>query len=81
VGAEKWIVSILTEHPMVQGFSNLRTRRSGSTYVINVHLILDKELSLEKVHCICDEVEQQIKGGFSLCDIIIHVEPNDNMPA
>ena len=78
---ENSIVSILREHPMVKGFSNLRTRRSGSTYLINVHLILDKELSLEKVHFICDEVEQQIKEQFSLCDIIIHVEPNGNLPA
>jgi len=66
---------------MVKGFSNLRTRRSGSTYLVKVHLILDKELSLEKVHCICDEIEQQIKEQFFLCDIIIHVEPNGNLPA
>ena len=75
------ILLILKEHPMVKGFSNLRTRRSGSAYLINVHLILNKELSLGKVHCICDEVEQQIKQQFSLCDIIIHVEPNDELPA
>ena len=75
------ILMIIKEHPMVKDFSNLRTRRSGSAYLINVNLILDKDLSLEKVHCVCDEVEQQIKKKFALCDIIIHVEPNNEVLA
>ena len=74
------ILMIIKEHPMVKDFSDLRTRRSGSAYLINVNLILDKDLSLEKAHCVCDEVEQQIKKKFTLCDIIIHVEPNNEVP-
>ncbi|WP_416341318.1 cation diffusion facilitator family transporter [Sporomusa sphaeroides] len=69
------IVAILEEHPLVKGFTNLRTRRSGSMRLIDVHLLLDKNLQLDTVHHVCDEVEQQIKAQLAPCDILVHVEP------
>ncbi|MBU2701239.1 cation diffusion facilitator family transporter [Sporomusaceae bacterium BoRhaA] len=72
------IAVILQEHSMVRGFTNLRTRRSGSVCLIDVHLVLDKELSLDKVHCVCDEIEQRIKARFASSEVLIHVEPSVN---
>ena len=73
------IVAIMQEHTMVKGFTNLRTRRSGSMNLIDVHLILDKDLPLKQVHNICDEIEQKIKDQFTFCEILIHVEPSGNL--
>ncbi len=73
------IGAILQEHLMVKGYTHLRTRRSGSMCLIDVHLKFDKELSVEKVHVVCDEIEQQIKSQFAFCDILIHVEPSKSI--
>jgi len=75
------IAAILQEHSMVKGFTNLRTRRSGSMCLIDVYLELDKDLSLERVHSVCDEIEQRIKDQFNFCEILIHVEPSSNLLA
>jgi divalent metal cation (Fe/Co/Zn/Cd) transporter len=48
------IVAIMQGHPMVKGFTNLRTRRSGSMSLVDVHLILDKDFPLNQNHHICD---------------------------
>ncbi|MEN6412790.1 MAG: cation diffusion facilitator family transporter [Veillonellales bacterium] len=73
------IAGILQEHSMVKGFTNLRTRRSGSMYIINVNLVLDKNLSLDRVHFVCDEIEQQIRKQFTPSEVFIHVEPSNNL--
>jgi len=77
--ADSWILhrSLTNEYLASIGYDDIAKRYEA----LNVHLILDKELSLKKVHGICDEVEQQIKGQFSFCEIIIHAEPNDNLLA
>lgn len=69
------IEDILNNHPMVKGFTHLRTRRSGSKRVIDVHLKLDPELHLADAHNACNEIESRIRAIFSPCDILIHQEP------
>lgn len=69
------IESILEAHQMVKGFTHLRTRRSGSMRLIDVHLLLDKNLKLDMVHRVCDELEQEIKDRLAPCDVLVHVEP------
>lgn len=72
---EKIITDILIAHTAVTGFHQLRTRRSGAYRLLDVHIILDKNMHLDQVHEICDQLEEQIKTALGRCDVVIHAEP------
>lgn len=74
-GEVEVIESILAAHPAVLAFHQLRTRRSGSRRLIDVHIILNRDLHLDKAHAVCDEVEEAIETQLGLCDVVIHLEP------
>lgn len=74
---EAEIEAIIKSHPEVIAFHQLRTRRSGSYRLIDMHLILNKNMHLDKAHSVCDEIEADIKAKLGLCDVVIHLEPCD----
>ena len=61
----------------VAGFHKLRTRRSGSQRYVDLHLVVDKALSLEQAHEICDQIEAEIEIRLRGTSVIIHLEPCD----
>ncbi|MBP2654066.1 MAG: fieF [Firmicutes bacterium] len=69
------IEKILENHPIIKGYHRLRTRRSGSKRLIDVHIILEPDLHLDQAHAVCSEIETQLKSLFSPCDVLIHEEP------
>lgn len=66
---------IVNGHPEVISFHQLRTRRSGSYRLIDMHLVLYKDMHLDKAHAVCDQIEEEIKAQFGPCDVVIHIEP------
>ena len=54
---------------------DLRTRKSGVTYFIQLHLELDDNLPLKEAHRIADEVEASLYKAFPNSEIIIHEDP------
>lgn len=69
------IKSIARRHPEVFGIHELRTRQSGRTYIIQLHLELDEDMSLAQAHEIADQVEEEIVRTFPGADVIIHQDP------
>ena len=69
------IMDTVLKHPHVRGMHDLRTRRSGTTYFIQLHLELDDQLPLIKAHRISDQVETQLQALFPDSEIIIHEDP------
>lgn len=63
------------EHPQVRGMHDLRTRRSGTSIFMQLHLELDDELNLLKAHQISDEVEAALMADWPGAEIIIHIDP------
>lgn len=76
---EQAIIDIIRSHTEVISFHQLRTRRSGSWRLIDMHLILYKDMHLNKAHDICDQIEAQIKEKLGNCDVVIHLEPCDHL--
>ncbi|WP_425059421.1 cation diffusion facilitator family transporter [Sporomusa carbonis] len=74
---EREIRTIVSSHPTVIAVHQLRTRRSGSFRLIDMHIILQKNMHLDKAHAVCDEIEATIQKKFNPCDVIIHLEPCD----
>ncbi len=84
VALEKDIVEkikdiILTENG-VTNYHFLKTRRSGKTNFVDVHIVLTPDLSLLKAHEISDSIENKIKelDKESNWDITIHLDPYDD---
>ncbi len=69
------IEQLIGSHPEVRGFHDLRTRLSGRSEMIQLHLEMDDELPLVKAHAIADEVELAIKRRFPHADVVIHQDP------
>lgn len=67
------------KHPKVRRVHELRTRSSGVQKHIQMHIVLDPDLTLLDAHRICDDVEKAIEGEFPGVDIIIHEDP-DGIP-
>lgn len=73
---EERIRKIIESVPEVRGCHCLRTRRSGSYKLLDVHVLFDGTMHLSQVHAICDELEQLIRKEFGTFDIMIHPEPD-----
>lgn len=69
------IKALALGHAGVYGIHDLRTRQSGQTRFIQLHLELNQDLPLEKTHQVADEVHDLIYAEFPDSDIIIHQDP------
>ncbi len=69
------IETITREHPDVHGFHDLRTRQSGSTIFVNLHVELDGDQSLNDAHAISAGLKHAIRQAYPQCDVIIHQDP------
>ena len=69
------IVDIAKRHPEVQDIHDLRTRSSGLTKFIQLHIELDPALALTRANEIGDQVEADIQAAFPDAEIILHVDP------
>ncbi|MFH8132661.1 CDF family cation-efflux transporter FieF [Pantoea osteomyelitidis] len=69
------IMAIVDNWPGVQGWHDLRTRQSGPTKFIQLHLELDDQLPLVQAHQVADDVEQALRQRFPGSDVIIHQDP------
>ena len=60
-------------------YHDLRTRRSGAEEHIDFHLVLPSSMSIEEAHLLCDKIEDEIKKVLINPQILIHVEPENEM--
>lgn len=69
------IVALCCQVEGVFGVHDLRTRQSGPTRFIQLHLELDDNLPLVEAHRIADEAETALRNAFERTDVIIHMDP------
>ena len=78
---EKEILSIITSFPDVQDPHNLRTRRIGDNFAIEVHIRMDGDLPLVKAHARTHYIEKALKERFGPdTHVVVHVEPVKPFP-
>jgi len=68
---------ILDADQRVVGYHKVRARKAGSHRHIDLHLLVDAEMSLRDAHRLAEEVEDRIREEFGQAGvhIITHVEP------
>ncbi|MBT5353275.1 MAG: CDF family cation-efflux transporter FieF, partial [Rhodospirillales bacterium] len=69
------IRDIALAHPDVDGVHDLRTRSSGQSIFIQLHLELDGDMTLLRAHDIADEVEASIMAAYPNAEVITHQDP------
>ncbi|ELY4111371.1 CDF family cation-efflux transporter FieF [Cronobacter turicensis] len=74
------IIDIIAAWPGVRGAHDLRTRQSGPTRFIQLHLEMEDNLPLVQAHLIAEQVEQAILFRFPGSDVIIHQDPCSVVP-
>jgi ferrous-iron efflux pump FieF len=72
---DREILGLALSHREVLGVHDLRTRRSGNRYVIQLHLEFADETLLLAAHKVADEVEAAMAARFPGADILIHQDP------
>lgn len=61
----------------VLGAHDLRTRRSGMHWFVQLHVEIPGELSLQQAHELCEQVENAIRGEFAQAEVLVHADPLD----
>ncbi len=73
---EKSIIDVIESHPDVIFQHNLKTRKIGNIFAIDVHIKLDKDISFVKSHDIATEIEVSLREKFGEKTVTnIHTEP------
>ena len=72
------IQKIAMSHPEVTGPHETRTRQSGQTRFVQLHLELNENMSLKRAHEIADGIEAEIMEYLPGAEVIIHQDPTDD---
>ena len=74
------ILSMVAELPDVVEPHDLRTRRIGNHYAIELHILMDGDITLREAHNKASEVEDLLRARYGEhTHVAVHVEPQENM--
>ena len=68
------------EDEAVEAIHELKTRESGHTQFIQLHIEMDGNMSLFEAHVISDRVMASLKEKFPAAEILIHQDPYNDAP-
>ena len=75
---EDEIMRIAASEPDVIEPHDLKTRRIGNRYAIELHILMDGNITLTKAHNHADSIEDQLKRTFGEnTHVAIHMEPKE----
>ncbi|MBT8149638.1 MAG: cation diffusion facilitator family transporter, partial [Gammaproteobacteria bacterium] len=69
------LLDLVESQPAILGMHDLRTRQSGQKRFIQMHLDLDRDLSLLEAHRIVDDIERRVRELIPGADVIVHPDP------
>jgi len=64
----------------IDAIHELKTRESGATQFIQLHIEMDGNMSLFEAHTISDRVMETLQKKFPAADILIHQDPYNDAP-
>ena len=74
------IEDVLNRESAIFGWHALRTRKVGGELFVDVHLVVDSDLSVRDSHQICGKVETKIQQELTKpVNVLIHCDPADTM--
>lgn len=73
--SDEKIIQILKQHPEIKKIGRIVTLNFDKLLKIDINCSFDKNLSIEKVHDLTSQIEQDIRNYFKDSVITIHPEP------
>ncbi|MCD7782112.1 MAG: cation diffusion facilitator family transporter [Methanosphaera sp.] len=74
------IKSVLCDIQVIDDIHNIRTRGTPSQIYLDMHIVVNGDMSLEKSHDIAHNCESKIKEQYpNVIDVLIHVEPHKGL--
>ncbi len=71
-----WIRDLLAGlRPQVIGYHHLHTRKAGATRSIEVHIVVDGDLTVTQSHALTERIDAGIRERFPRTRVMVHVEP------
>ena len=76
---EEEILQLVAALPGLSKPHELRTRRIGNHYAIELHILMDGNITLREAHDKASEVEETLKSHYGQeTHVAVHVEPKDD---
>ena len=76
---EEEILQLVAALPGLSKPHELRTRRIGNHYAIELHILMDGNITLREAHDKASEVEETLKSHYGQeTHVVVHVEPKDD---
>jgi cation diffusion facilitator family transporter len=73
------ILQLIISSPEVKGCHNLRTRKMGDAIFVDVHIELDGDMTVRRSHDIVDDIRQNVNSQLPVFDMMIHIDPVENL--
>lgn len=67
--------------PEVHHVYDVRVRHSGARHFVDLKVVMDRGIPLDRAHEIAQKVEIAVKSAFPDADVVVHAEPDDRQPA
>jgi divalent metal cation (Fe/Co/Zn/Cd) transporter len=65
--------------PEVKSVHELRTRYSGGSLYVDLHIVLSPKITLQKAHDISNRVRDNfMASGLDILEVLIHLDPHDD---
>ena len=61
----------------MRGYHDLRTRKSGREILIDVHVLVDPNLSVSEAHRLTDHLANDLKSAIDGAIVTIHIDPDE----
>ncbi len=76
---EKEIITIINKDPQVKDPHNLRTRRIGNDFAIEVHIRVQPDMTVREAHVVATGIENRLRARYGKrTHVAVHVEPVKN---
>ena len=70
------LLNLALSHPKVISLYGLRSRYVGSDLHVDVHIVVDDQMTLKDAHDVAEEVEQRlIDSDENVVDALVHIDP------
>lgn len=70
------LLALAVAEPGVLGVHRLRTRKSGLSLFVELHIELDGALPLREAHDLGERVSQRIRAAHPGAEVLVHLDPN-----
>ncbi len=65
---------------LIVGYHRLRSRRAGSKRLIDLHVTVPDDMTVDQAHDVAEHITADINGLLPNCETLVHVEPRSHEP-